>query len=760
MHWFVFIFLSILFLITPYFKGLYFDTDIYSIHMLIGVLFLLMLSRLIFKKEINELKSAYIVLLLPASYLLSFFIAESPKGAIDSLLRWITYSAFFLMLYWVSLRSKINRLLPLVFHVTGIWITVFMLAAYYGLFEYRNSLILGRFSSIFQYPNTYAMIVAVFLLFALMNLTKDRITLVSATLYSFPIIAYMVCFIQSYSRGMILVFPLVWFIGLMLLSMKKQIRYFLFSTAATILSAVVYLSMSKGQIEGHKYPGLLALIVVTFVFIALIILVNKYAVRRKYSDRILLFTKAKYMRFFLPSIIVFILLGGFLDIKFEGLVYQQLPEKLQERVSDLDIHSSTAKERIIFFRDSIKISQDSPLIGFGGQSWEVLYKKYQTLPYQSNKAHNGYLEWLLDTGIIGLLLLVIVVSYFFAHLFLKYRTARDHSLPVAAITGLLTILLHSFVDFNFSYGTVWFIFLWLLVIGMKTYQEKPAEEKKIYKTSKPLLTCLSCFSILVILNIITSYRFMNANQFYNESKESNNPAEKQYLVERAVQYDPKNTHYLLQLAKIYASQTKNPEYESKLHPLIKNITDIEPNNSTNLINAALLSEKTKNYDQAISYYTQALKVDHFNAKLYEKSIALKTKKAIEMYKLNLHKEMNVYIKSAQEDYEKNLNWYKYYEKIPIKNKKAHNSRDFEVSDRTKYLIAFTHFVNKELDESLSMLKEINKLENKELATKILTLKVLTLERKGLKQEANTLLKENNHEYRNLAPSIQKFRETF
>jgi tetratricopeptide (TPR) repeat protein len=758
MHWFIFISLTILFVLTPYQKGLYFNSDIYGFHIIIGTLFLLMIIRLFIKKEVPELKKVFIILLLPLCYLISLMVAETPKGAWDTLLRWVTYSAFFLLLYWTSLKPKIKILSPMFFQFTGVWITFFMLLSYYGIIEYRNTLILNRFSSVFQYPNTFAMVLGVFLLFSLINLTRDKLSLYSIVFYSLPLIAYFVCFIQTYSRGMMLVFPVVWFIGLALLNVKKQIEYILYSTGTVLCSLIVYFAMTKGQALDKPYPGLGLFLITTIILIALIMFAKIYSQRLEKRD-FSLFKSRKFSRYTIPTVLVVLLILGFLDITNEGLVFQQLPERLQDRVSDVSIQSSTAKERLLFFKDTLEISQESPFIGFGGQAWSVLYKKYQELPYQSNKVHNGYFEWLLDTGWIGLITFLIVMSYFFTFILLKYSSAEDRSFQTAIITSLLTIFIHSFIDFNFSYGTIWFLIFWLLVMGIINKEDKKKGEDST-KANKWMYSGLTGFSILVLICIIISYRFMHASQFYNDAKETKRLVEKQVLLEKAVAYDPNNTVYLMQLGKVYATKLKNTNYGEELHSLTEKMASLEPNNSKVLFNAATLLEMSGDYNKAISYYDKALSVDYYNTQLYEKSIALKTKKAIEMYKHNLIEEMDGYIKNAQSDYQQNQKWYGNYTNSPIKNKEAHNSRGFEVSNQTKYLMAFNHFLLKDYEESLSILNQVTDEIDSSIETKVLTLKIVTLERLGQEKKSEILLKEKEGKHHNLTNTIEYFSKKY
>ena len=68
-----------------------------------------------------------------------------------------------------------------------------------------------------------------------------------------------------------------------------------------------------------------------------------------------------------------------------------------------------------------------------------------------NHAHNDYLEMLADTGVVGLALFVWMLVGVFRSGFSKVMDRDDEEgrlLTLAALTGIVGILIHSFIDFN------------------------------------------------------------------------------------------------------------------------------------------------------------------------------------------------------------------------------------------------------------------------------------------------------------------------
>jgi O-antigen ligase len=84
-----------------------------------------------------------------------------------------------------------------------------------------------------------------------------------------------------------------------------------------------------------------------------------------------------------------------------------------------------------------------------------------------DKAHNDYLQFLWETGIIGSVLLLFGIGVFVRRYWWPALRSRDHPLDllrVGVATSLLSIALHSVVDFNLQIGAN--AFLSVLLAGM------------------------------------------------------------------------------------------------------------------------------------------------------------------------------------------------------------------------------------------------------------------------------------------------------
>jgi len=132
--------------------------------------------------------------------------------------------------------------------------------------------------------------------------------------------------------------------------------------------------------------------------------------------------------------------------------------------------------RTIFYKDGLKIFGSRWLLGSGGGAWNYLYRQYQSYNYASSQAHNFPLQLGIETGIIGisvLLCLIISVTFVYIRYYKKNRVELKDSigeekesniLNSAIITAIAALLMHSVIDFDFSEAAMLLLFWQLIAI--------------------------------------------------------------------------------------------------------------------------------------------------------------------------------------------------------------------------------------------------------------------------------------------------------
>ena len=163
----VFILLSVLFLFTPFMKGLYFDQDFYSIQLIVIGCFLFVLLYLLLRRERLAITYPLVIVILPLLLFISYFYSATPLGAMNQFLRWAAYCCFFLLVLYVVQEEKYKRYFQYLIHLTGLAISIYSLAGFYGLFDAEGMLVADRLAGVFQYPNTYAVFMGGLVLYSI-----------------------------------------------------------------------------------------------------------------------------------------------------------------------------------------------------------------------------------------------------------------------------------------------------------------------------------------------------------------------------------------------------------------------------------------------------------------------------------------------------------------------------------------------------------------------------------------------------------------
>ncbi|QWU15489.1 O-Antigen ligase [Paenibacillus sophorae] len=114
--------------------------------------------------------------------------------------------------------------------------------------------------------------------------------------------------------------------------------------------------------------------------------------------------------------------------------------------------SSTVAARGLMYRDALRFAAEAPWLGRGGETWRSAYLAVQSRPYVGSQVHSGYLDLLLNVGVIGAA--AAAISLAAAGWLIKTHARR-------LLPPFLVIVLHGAVDFDWSYGLFWLLLFWL-----------------------------------------------------------------------------------------------------------------------------------------------------------------------------------------------------------------------------------------------------------------------------------------------------------
>jgi O-antigen ligase/tetratricopeptide (TPR) repeat protein len=310
--------------------------------------------------------------------------------------------------------------------------------------------------------------------------------------------------------------------------------HLLLGLSTIIIGASIFLSYSRG--------GIISLC------IALCFLAGMLALQNRKKENYFLF----------PTIMIMILftVGWFgWDFIFERF------EKI--RNADGLIYDA----RLLLWADTMNMIKDFPLTGTGFGTFIDMYPGYRSVPENLifEHAHNDYLEFFTNGGLIGSgLILWFMVSIFNKTIraFRKRRDSYSMIISIACMTGIISILLHSVTDFNLQNGAngLYFFFLFgLLVSATHTRLHVRNEQTYLIKPKKPpgkwipaVTAVLLIVSLVVQSGCVTGkYYFSTIQNIYLDETVSEGKLRQLLpIAQKASLYDPLNALYYFGIGNI------------------------------------------------------------------------------------------------------------------------------------------------------------------------------------------------------------------
>ncbi|KAB3529714.1 O-antigen ligase family protein [Alkaliphilus serpentinus] len=252
------------------------------------------------------------------------------------------------------------------------------------------------------------------------------------------------------------------------------------------------------------------------------------------------------------------------------LKYKYLPESLISRLNAIDLNENSSSARLAFYKDGGKIFYDYPIIGAGGKAWGYLYSAYQSYTYYSNEPHNLYLRVLVETGIIGLLVILILLLLLGVEL---YKAARRYcTINISLVIATLVLLAHSGLDFNFAYFSI----ILLLFTILSLIQWEPMLNIKILRWtySRRKVNLAGAFMLSIIFLLFTSSLYTgysNAMEAVKEA-EKGNGGKSLALYQKAVIRDPFSAKYRVDLAQLLRASAQQTQQQKLIFEADKHIS--------------------------------------------------------------------------------------------------------------------------------------------------------------------------------------------
>jgi len=225
------------------------------------------------------------------------------------------------------------------------------------------------------------------------------------------------------------------------------------------------------------------------------------------------------------------------------------------------LNDPTLGGRTMMWTGTLNIIQENPVFGTGLGSWQWMYQKHKDYRILSfpNYTHNDYLNLASDYGLIGVILMIFVFICFFKQAVRIATTAissEDRAFAVGAVVSVISILFHSWFDFNLHiFGNALFL---ALILGITSAIGMNSPLPSSVSLLRRRATCVGLAAIvgLLVHLFVPTVRAYRLTDLGDTAKAELAYDEAFSLYARAASIDPKYPRPLIKTGDIYFDQAK------------------------------------------------------------------------------------------------------------------------------------------------------------------------------------------------------------
>jgi O-antigen ligase len=164
-----------------------------------------------------------------------------------------------------------------------------------------------------------------------------------------------------------------------------------------------------------------------------------------------------------------------------------------ERIRNISINNGSLQERIIIFEDTMKAIKSKPL-GYGINTFSKYEYYLQSAYYDVKYVHNSVLQIAFDIGVLGIAPFLLLLLY--GVIKCSKKIVDKQPIEILNLLIFVIIFIHSILDFDFSFASIFALWLLPLSIELKDNFEFNINNK----VAMASICSVSIFLALILYN--------------------------------------------------------------------------------------------------------------------------------------------------------------------------------------------------------------------------------------------------------------------
>lgn len=536
---------GILLFYPPYFRGLFFATEMLTTHLATTAVFLLWSIGLLTKKD-EVLRIGlldWLVLGYAAVYCLSIIGAVDTRQAMSGALKAFNYGLIYFLVAQITVDLRMFKNWLVVLYASSVGVALVGIGCAIGYVHYPAGFDGQNITSTLQYTNATSAYMAIMSIIGITLALSSKKTW-GQVLYSFTASLLILVSVNAASKGAWVIFILalvLFLVGMPTRYRIKSVYFFIATLAAGLASS--HLFMLNIQSE-QPVLALLSLSSGLGIVLAAILL----------WQGMVRFQQAqgtwKTAALSISGLVLAIAAGWILVGNKAAAVFGNITGEMAQLT---DLQGASFVSRWAMYVDAANIIKDHPVLGAGAGGWNLLYHQYQDFLYWTTEVHNHLLQVGVETGIPGMLIwlgLFVALAYYIYRIRKSGIDDQGKVLVWGVGTAVFALGAHSLIDFDLSIPSLQILFFAFL--GLMSSAFVPYANVVNQSTSKRILFAgIALSAVIALISGSFLISISSAKQSQAMAQKGNANAAITQL-QKASSFDPLNGELHASQAQLYS----------------------------------------------------------------------------------------------------------------------------------------------------------------------------------------------------------------